>query len=222
MWGVKVSWELNKLIEYIRVNNRCAEDKVQFVKSVGTTIDIFEYHKSEAYRVMNNDITHDSKQMVNLIFDSGEKGFALEDNRLIIQANLQACVHNSMALYDIFSQLINYVLLNNEFKIERCDIRRVRDRLPESVFKRQLLDVMDSKEFKHIDAMVNVLKHRMIVEFSTRVCFVEDRSGVHFKSFTYRDKNYKALWGIELLDYVLKVKNDIVFLGEALNKELKI
>lgn len=59
-----------------------------------------------------------------------------------------------------------------------------------------------------------------MVKYGPAVDFLNDRSGVKFSSFEYRGRNFPQLWSDEILEKILKTKNEIISAGIALNQEL--
>ena len=193
-----------------------SSESISHLRSISKTIDIYEYHKEEAYAQIQNINPKDTQEALMLVFSTNDT--AME--RLSIQANVQAALHNARAVYDLLAQLINKALLNNKFTVKDCSLHKVRNELADSELKQFLLTLNSSQSFKYVNAFVNTIKHRDLVNLNAQIDFVENRSGIRFSSFIYEGKEYPSLWAEDALQNTLNVKNDIITLGEILERHL--
>ncbi|MDR7122829.1 hypothetical protein [Rheinheimera soli] len=91
-------------------------DCITHLRSISKTIEIYEYHKAEAYiRIKNLEPTN-TQQKLMLVFELDASYLG----RLSIQAHVQSAIHNSRALYDLFAQLLNKVRVCKIFCVSGC------------------------------------------------------------------------------------------------------
>ncbi|HCE3288647.1 hypothetical protein [Vibrio parahaemolyticus] len=192
-------------------------DVKDLIDSVFRTLDIFEYHKEEAYSIIQKIEPADGEQALTLVLSSNDE---LYFDQLSLQAHIQAAIHNVRSVYDLLAQLINKLLLSDPLKIHECDINKLINRLGDSPVKDAIIAAINTESYAYINSFVNVIKHRNLVVLNPEVNFEELKAGIRFSSFKYKAKNYPSLWAVDALQESLNVKNQIVTIGEILNNHL--
>jgi len=215
-------WNLNKLRKYVEKNYSDPKIYLAQINSIGRTVDIFIYHMSTAKALIDRIEPKDHKDALNPIIPPKEKKFQLHDIRLGIQSETQATVHNARSIHDMFSQIANGLLISPPMEIAKCNIVGLAKKLPPSDLKDSIREMLDSESYSYINAFVNTIKHRNLVEFSARIDFQEGKGGVQFQGFEYGGRYFKPLWAVQVIENALEVKNRIVMAGRLLNGELGI
>ena len=128
-------------------------------------------------------------------------------------------MHSTRAMYDLFAQLVRETLLSKSISVNACSIRKVCKALPESQLKCCLDDLLSSKEFKYVDAFVNTMKHRSLVDFGPLASLESGECGLQFRAFQFNEDSFPALWAKDVLEYARKTKNVVIVAGQLLNKE---
>ena len=212
------TWKLNNLENKFSSNPNACE----LIRSISNSIDIFRYHfvlaRDENAKIKFNDPIGGFE----LVFPPENKAHDLEVMKLTIQANVQACIHATRPIYDIFGQLVNELVIDKPIPVYKCTIHSVIDRLPQSELKNCLTTLTNSDSFEYMNAFVNTIKHRNLVNYGTLVDLEKGESGVQFKAFTFNKKSYSAMWAKDVLELILDVKNGIVTAGIALNSHLGV
>jgi hypothetical protein len=218
------SWNFKALKDRsIAING---EDKltIERINSTSRAIDIFCYHLEQA-KIQNdltkNDLTIGSTllEKMELVIPPEEKRLELWERKLSIQANTQACIYTARSIHDLFAQLVNGLLFQNPIAVHDCDVYKVTQKLEDGELKTTLSNLLGSFEFKYVNAFVNTIKHRNLVDFGTLVSFEENRSGVQFKGFKFKGEPYDKLWAEDVLKLTLTVKNTVITAGCLLNQE---
>jgi hypothetical protein len=212
------TWHIPKLENTLKEMEN-SKVHIERVKSVSRAIDIFQYHLHTAEEA--NDLIEPSnrREAMELVLAQKDKFF---ETKLEIQANTQASIHSARAIYDLFAQLINGLLLNTPLAVHKCDFFKIKDKLTNSELKGHLNHLSTTEEFLYVNAFVNTIKHRNLVSFGALIDFESGKSGVKFQSFQYSDKEYPAMWAEDVLKYSLFVKNAIITSGDHLNRELGV
>lgn len=157
-------WNLKELRDYVR---RLPGDR-QFVLNVISSLDwsdqIFRYHFFEArdtLRAIPIDKDPNSIKNHELMFSSSDEH---DWNMLVVRANVIACIHTVRNAYDHLAQLCNALLVVPQIPVEKCDLHKVRDRLPQSALRQELDMLTASQWFKYVAAYSNTSKHRVLVQ----------------------------------------------------------
>ncbi|MBD1559851.1 hypothetical protein HC752_23260 [Vibrio sp. S9_S30] len=189
------------------------------IQSVFRTIDIYEYHKEEAYSLILKIEPKSNRDGFMFVLEPSEEVY---EQKLAIQAHIQSAIHNARALYDLISQLINKLLLPKPIEIYDCTINNLIKKMEHSELKSTIENAIESESYKYINAFVNVIKHRNLVAFNSQFKLIENKAGILFHSFKYSKEIYPELWATDALEKSLNVKNEIITIGEKLNEHLQI
>ena len=215
-------WNLKKLRGYVKSKYSQPELYLSQIDSIHRTVLIFIYHMSSAKKLIDSIEPKDEKESLGLVFTPKEKRSDLEEAKLGIQAETQATVHNARSIHDMFSQIANSLLVNSPIEISKCNISNLTSKLPPSMLKEYLKEMLDSEAYLYVNSFVNTIKHRNLVKFGTRLDFQEKKGGVQFHGFEYDKNKFPPQWALQVLEKALEVKNRIVKAGNLLNYELGI
>lgn len=222
------TWNLAEIIDYIN-NHKCfSPDKkrssIEIVNSIGRSIDIFRYHgvtiHREAERFFKN---KDIPELERFLMLSGisQHQAAYETSRLACEGNFIACVHTVRNMYDIFSQLINDLILDSAIADNVCDLNKVISALHETPLKEALSNLKNSDSFYYISAFSNTVKHRVLVRSTSRIAMSQDRFEPHINSFEYNGRQHHGRWMMAALSDVEDVLNSIIHCGIYFNDLLR-
>lgn len=220
---MKQSWSLKALRSYILLNRNKEQSLLDLVNSIDRGIGIFRYHFFTAKDSLADffDPKEAAKnEQIRRVLGVANDQEEFQTAKIVNEANTIAAIYTVRSLYDLFAQLVRGLFLEDTLSESACNIHRVRKHLSESGLKSAIENVLDSDGFKYIDAFANVSKHRSLIKYGSRVDLVNERSGVKFSAFEYREQQFPELWSDEILEKILKTKNDIVTAGIALNHEL--
>jgi hypothetical protein len=136
------------------------------------------------------------------------------------QAHTLAAFHAVRSMYDIFSQLINQLLLDGKLDISACNIHRATDAMPKSELKSRLETLLESDWFKYVSAFTNTSKHKTLVGHGLNIDLQKNIAAVRFRAFEFKGVSYPPYTSQQALQGLLEVKNEIVFSGRELNQSL--
>lgn len=215
-------WSFKALRGHIKSRNEESELDLERIKSIDRAIDIYRYHLHQA-KIQNDLVQAETpREQIKLIFPPEENREEIWERKLAIQANTQACIHSARAIHDLFAQLVNSLILDSKVPVFKCDIYKVTKELHRSDLKEYLQELLGSDEFQYINAFVNTIKHRNIVEFGSLISFETNECGVRFKEFKFNGSKFDQMWAEDVLKFTLEVKNTVVTAGCILNRELGI
>lgn len=220
---MKNTWKLKELGEFVDSLEMEDDFLSDLVTSISRSFTLFSYHIYEARNSMGE--FHDKgdpvgHKQVELILGDSKESNELQLSQLKNEAHSISAIYSIRSIYDQLAQLLNRLLLDDHFDIGRCDISKVKDKLPDSSIKTQLSELLSSNKFKYLQAFVNTVKHRNLVKQNIHIDFEEDRAGVKFKGFTYCNESYSEKWSDDLLKDIVDVKNVVIKIGQALNNAI--
>ena len=218
------SWNLKSLVEWVELQKIDNEPDLERISSIDRAVDIFGYHFYQA-KTDNDLIRPESiKESFELILPLEEKKEELWRRKLAIQANTQACLHSARAIHDLLAQLINGLVLPDKvaIPINDCNIIKVESKLEPSELKVHLTGLLNSIEFKYVNAFVNTIKHRNLVAFGALMPNGINANGMYFRAFKFKQQSFDRLLVEDVLKLALQVKNAVATAGTLLNKELGI
>lgn len=216
-------WSLKDLRDFIIHEHNKDQGLLDLVSSIDRGISIFRYHFSTARDSLADFYDDDAKahkQHVERAFGISEDQEEFQLAKIANEANTIAAIYTVRSVFDLFSQLVRGLLLEGKLSENACNIYRVRDHLQDGALRTSIERLLESEGFRYINAFVNVTKHRSLVKYGSWVDFVNDKAGVKFSAFEYRDEQFPALWSGEILEKILTTKNEIVTAGNALNHQL--
>ena len=191
-------WNANPIVlkQHLDSLGKQRELYIDYLDSVSRTIEIFEHHKSEAYKVISFLDTIDPKKAMWLVFSYGDENEELENKVLVAQAHRQAALYNARNMYDIFAQLINVLLFYTPKRIHECNVKSVCDNLTRETLKSRIYEVLESYEYKYVNGFVNTIKHRSLIHLNRTVDLMESRAAIRVKPFEYRNDSFCKKWAI--------------------------
>lgn len=114
-------------------------------------------------------------------------------------------------LADLMAQIINAVVLNDHFQIHQVTLKKVKELLMRQQDFTAVLEsinaLMLSQEFKFIDAFVNTIKHRHLIEVENNGEFgigTANRVGLKTITFSRNGETFQAVWIKDVLESYLK------------------
>lgn len=212
-------WDFCKLKNHLDTLGEKREHYAEYIESVSRTIDIYEFHKCEAFELLTKLEPDTPQEKMRLVFATGIERNKLEHSVIAVQAHLHAALHNARSMYDIFAQLLNALLIVEPKPIHKCHIQDVCAALPNSELKVALDKLLESYEYKYVSGFVNIIKHRNLVQCATELDLAEDKASIRVKHFYYAKSFYDQEWALNALSYSLAVKNNLIDLGLLLNRE---
>ncbi|WP_061018008.1 hypothetical protein [Vibrio splendidus] len=212
-------WNFIKLKSHLDSLGEKREIYIDYLESVSRTIDIYEFHKSEAYERLAKFDTTDPEAALNLVFCDREINTELEYQVLESQAHLQAAMGIARSMYDIFAQLANILLIAEPQPVHACYIHNIADALPDSPLKTNLRHVLASYQYRYVSGFVNTIKHRNLVKPKREFSLQESKAGIVIEYFAYGGEHFNQEWAIQALQHSLTVKNQLIDLGRMLNQE---
>ncbi|MER0399205.1 hypothetical protein ABRZ58_22710, partial [Vibrio vulnificus] len=215
-----IMWNIKQLKEHLERQGELPEQYTGFLDSVARCIDIFEYHKEEAYEIITSLDSTDTKTGLRCILsrDNIQKE-EQEYKMLAVQSHLHAALQNARSMYDILAQLLNALLVLEPIPIHKCYISDVHKSLPSGNVKAELDNILSSHEYRYINGFVNTIKHRNLVQCGQFVDFIENRYSIRVRAFSYAGTNYEQKWAIDVLEHGLTIKNRLIDVGRLLNIE---
>lgn len=221
------TWDLEFLRKKIDEGSLSASEKIRLINvcnSLGRYIPIFRYH---IYTInvalkshFDNDKTSHAEKFKKIFMRSPDGDDFLEVS-ITCEANFIACVLTVRNIYDIFSQLINSLLLSSPLKQNRCDIFKVQDMVPEGKLKGELKTLIEMDWFSYVSGFSNTIKHRQLIKTTPRVPLNENRLEPRVDAFDYDGKRFEEFWISDALAGIVDVQNHIIACGIALNEALQ-
>jgi len=151
----------------------------------------------------------------------GEAEFASE-------AHTVAAAHALHSMADIMAQIVNIVVINGRFSEGQVTMKKILKHLDDNSIAPQIKIVIEhllnSSEFRYIDAFVNTIKHRNLIDTNWGLEYGEGKrneAGVRFKEFKYNGYLYPLTWTSQIVhDYKTKIIELVLNIGIELNKYL--
>ncbi|ELB2927343.1 hypothetical protein QNE77_001978 [Vibrio alginolyticus] len=212
-------WNIRSLKHHLDSLGEQPEHYIEYLDSVTRAIDIFEYHKAEAFSLISKLDSDDPEMAMRLVFTLDSEKNDLENEVIGAQAHLHAALQNARSMYDILAQLLNALLVHEPLPIHTCDIGKVYDALPEGNVKTELEKILASYEYQYVNSFVNTIKHRNLVQFNRQLDLREGRASIRIKPFSYYGCFYGRKWAVDVLKYGFDVKNRLIEVGQLLNSE---
>lgn len=216
----KAAWDLDALRAYVRQVG--SDDLLQNIDSLARIVEIFGYHFQTARDSMKELVDFEEPlalENIKLMMRISEKQreFCLET--LACEANVIACVQVSRNMCDIFSHLVNSIVLNNKFSERSCEVQKVFEAMPSSPLQKMLGQLLGSSAYRYVLAFCNTTKHRRVLLRRFVLSGDEGVVGLMFPQFEYREVTYASRWHRDILADALEVRNALVGCGRALNRQ---
>lgn len=220
---MSTSWNIEQLRDYIKQHYSSDSTLVAIVNSLVRYTLIYAYHRKTAIEAMEGVVNEDDpdiKESIDLVFGRSEQQTQYHRAKIANEANLFGAIHSTRAMFDIFAQLVNGLILRNKFEIGKCDLCKVTDRLESSDLKNHLFELRQSFWFRYVQAFVNTIKHRRLMTHRFSVNIEAGIASFYVDGFSYKDEKFKKYSDKEILQGTLDVNKRIVDCGNALNLEL--
>jgi len=219
------TWDISILRRYIYDSLESSQRLLEVVDAIARYDWIFQYHFITARDAMKGIIHNDAPnniKNIEFLFGLHKQQAEFNQANLISEAHILGCIHCVRSMYDIFSHLVNKLIINENDRLDigDCDIKRIENVLASSDLKTKLGQLLSSHWFRYIDAFVNTAKHRGLVQHKFQVSFINEDSGIRLAPFEYRRREFPSYSVDELLKGVLEVKNHIVECGRLLNSHV--
>lgn len=212
-------WNIKELKHHLDLLDEQPVRCIEYLDSVSRVIDIFEFHKIEAFSVISRLDSDDPEIVMRIVFSLDSERNNLENEVIIAQAHLHAALQNVRSMYDILAQLLNALLVYEPIPAHSCDICRVCKSLPNGNVKTELEKILASFAYQYVNSFVNTIKHRNLVQFNRQLDLLEGRASIRIKPFSYSGNFYEQKWAMDVLKYGLDVKNQLIEIGRLLNSE---
>lgn len=220
-----VKWKLKELEQWIKLNRPDEKQAAALPKSLGRSALIIKYHANlarEAFAQFKKSDDNHSGMLVAMLSLKPEFGMAA----LAHEANVIATIHTVRNYADIFSQLVNSLVMVKPLTEKECTFGLVASRIPDSALKQGMVDLNSSYWFRYLAAFSNISKHRRLLQSKPSVSFEEGVSGVRVEPFSYTlsakegEIDFRQCWGHQLLEETFNVYRRILELGIELNSQL--
>ncbi|OCH42029.1 hypothetical protein [Aliivibrio fischeri] len=215
-------WNFKELKVHLNSLGDDRQQYIDYLESISRMIEIFEYHKTEAYRIISKLDTVEPKAAIELILSNSLQNEELEYQVLVFQAHLQGALQCARSMYDIFAQLLNVLLIIELKPIYQCSIHNVCQEIPDSKLKNELMTVLNGQEYKYVNGFINTIKHRNLIKLNRTLDFEEFRASIRVKKFSYQKIDFEQAWGVDVLNHGLHIKNKLIGLGVLLNQECSV
>jgi len=179
--------------------NRGLPDSTEFQETLVLKQERVFFFSEKSQKVWNDLF---SSQMT-VTYPSEEWSNTWLESAAYIEASLQSL--HSMA--DVLAQILNLVFFNPALAESAVSLRRI-NRSPNSNnlvpnVQTAIQNLIDSNEFKYVDAFVNVIKHRRLLDTDYQAeggTGLDFRMGLRIKPFDYNQDHFAYMW----------VKEDII------------
>ena len=216
--SVDLKWDLEEF------RNLCQQQGLEvpedYINSINRKLEFASYHAQKCNEVMEE------------LFEGNEVDFQRKEwseAEFEYEGHFLAFAHSLHSLGDVFAQILNLVLLSPALKEENVSLKPVRNTLDQRGGKQAWVnhidDLINSNEYDYLNALENIIKHRRLIKkfYRTEVGEKTDnKTGLKFKEFTYRNKQYPEVWLDDLLEtYPSELRSRIISMGIALNEQLR-
>lgn len=142
------------------------------------------------------------------------------------ETHVEACVQALHSVDDIFAQIINVVILENSYQEHQVSTKRLTNVMEKNKVALQVRDrmgrLLDSLEFRYLDAFCNTIKHRRLIPGRFRAeygDYYRNESGIRFLQFNYKNKTYPEIWASDILqEYRQQIGQFVNDVGLSINK----
>lgn len=211
------------LTDYINRSSQCGDHSLEILRSLDRYDSIFLYHLDGARNAMDEVIGTErqvSIEVLEVILGISDKQRGYHTAKIESEAHVLGLAHSVRAMCDVFSFLVNSIVLHGAVALRHCNVHTVSTRLPTCMLKDRLQRLLESYWFKYTSAFINTSKHRMLVHQPFSVDFESGYAGVSIDEFKFDDSEFPRYRLKDYLEGVIGVKNAVVGCGRALNRQL--
>jgi hypothetical protein len=197
-------------------------------QSIVKRLGYMKYHYQEAGRLVNSSLKEASSNDVLMKFilpNSDLESEQFDERRFHAEAHLIALMQSGHAILDTLGHVIYFAMKFDDLKPSQVAFHSVHPLLPAGPLKDLCLKLLDDPELKHLAALVNVSKHRSVVEPSISVSFVEDElpHGLKFQGFDYKGSWYPVRWAVPFAIKVFdRLQHHVFGVGRSLEDHLAL
>ncbi len=196
-----------------------SDNVISNFSTYGTSLD-WRYHRAKFHAEQAHNIW---KDLVSQSFSFGDERY--NEAEFSYEAYVEACVQSLHSMADILGQIINIVLLGGHFSEDNASLKKVAGYIKKGGIAPNVLtnlkELLDSKEFRYIEAFCNTIKHRRLIKTQFRAEYGGDyrnEEGLVFEEFNYKAVTYPKTWAKDIIDkYREKVFNMVVEVGLKIN-----
>lgn len=163
--------------------------------------------------------------------DLFKESFSLGDQRFneavfIYEAHVESCVFSLHAMADILAQIINVIVLRDQFKEGFVVIERVIQEMRKKHIALEVADkaknLLRDNTFQYIGAFCNTIKHRRLLQSNFQAEYGEkarNESGLKFEAFQYKGHSFHQEWGSDIIgQYRSHLLSLITEIGLSINR----
>lgn len=145
------------------------------------------------------------------------------------EAHIEAAAQALHSMADILAQIINKVVLRDNLAEGGVALSNIADkdknkRIPPKIIA-AIDKLLSSAEFRCIDAFVNTIKHRRLLDRIYHMEYGENtrnEKAVCFQEFEYKGDCYGFTWATDIIDpYKSRIFELILEIGNAVNEYLR-
>ncbi|MBA7632124.1 hypothetical protein ES703_39666 [subsurface metagenome] len=145
------------------------------------------------------------------------------------EAHAEAAAQTLHSMADILAQIINKAVLYDGFPEDKVTLYRIVGKLKKQDSAHKIVAAIDkfrnSAEFRYIDAFVNTIKHRRLLDRSYHLEYGENtrnEQAVCFQEFEYKGHRYRFTWATDIIGpYKSRIFELIIEIGNAVNEYLR-
>ena len=215
-----MAWNLEEFNRLCKAKD--CQLSIEFQHSLGSKIEQADLHAKRAIEVWNEMYNKADGKSISL------SGKLWSETELESKSQTEAVAQILHSMADNIAQIINKSILSKhgiEKPIDKVSLKGIKEVLSdidENIFS-AVTTLLDSPEFKYIDAFVNTTKHQKIVNhkwmFDSRKPFT--RNEIKFKEFNYKEKDYPQTWSDDIIgQYRTRIIYLICDIGNQLNRYL--
>jgi len=150
------------------------------------------------------------------------------DTQFASEAHIIAAAQALHSMADILGQIINQSVLCGALSEKKVSLKCIIDKLEKGGIapdvRTKIYQLINSTEFKYINAFVNTNKHRRILDIDYHWEYgVSKRNdqGIRFKAFTYNNERFPTMWAKDIVGaYKSHIINLICDVGNVINAYL--
>lgn len=151
-----------------------------------------------------------------------------EEIEFEIETYLEASLQNMHSTADVLAQIVNIAVLSGYFKEECVSANKVKNQLRCTNCAKGVCDsfelLLKSESFKYINAFVNTIKHRRLIELIPYGEFIKEKQGIlgiMFSNFKYGKEYEKTPTEKVINTYFKEIEQHIDEVGYEINKYLR-
>jgi len=145
------------------------------------------------------------------------------------EAHTEAATQVLHSMVDILAQIINKVVLRDGLPEDKVTLNSIVRELGKQGIANKIVAAIDklqnSEEFRYINAFVNTIKHRRLLDTTYRLEYGKGKrneKAVCFREFEYKGDSYGFTWATDIIGpYKNRIVELISEIGIAVNEYLR-